>query len=64
VWLRRDELNSKLREEEIQDWVEIDGIVWVEIPNEKGALYVQPDIKRGSGKDVIPVEACLEEAHD
>lgn len=64
MWLRAKELKCELRKEEILDWVEIDGIVWVEIPDEKGALYVQPDIKRGSGKDVIPVEACLEEAND
>jgi len=64
MWLRAKDLGRELRKEEILDWVEIDGIVWVEILDGKGALYVQPGLKRKFSENNIPVEACLEEAND
>ncbi len=64
MWLRRDELICELREGEIIDSVEIDGVEWIELPDEKGAMNVQPSIKREFGKNAIQVEACMEEADD
>jgi hypothetical protein len=62
--MRKDELICKLREEEIIDSVEIDGVEWIEISEEKGVGYVQPSIERRFGKNNIPLEACLEETND
>ena len=64
MWLRRDELSCELREGEIIDSVEIDGVEWIEIPDKKGVSYVQPNTERRFGKNNIPLEACLEEAND
>ena len=64
MWLRRDEFNGKLKDEEIVDWVVIDGTVWIEIPDAKGGRCVQSSIKRNPDKNIIPVEACLEEGND
>jgi hypothetical protein len=64
MWLRARDLKCELRKEEILDWVEIDGTIWIEIPDGKGASYVQPNIEGRLGKNAIPVEACMEETHD
>ncbi len=64
MWLRRDELSCELREEEIIDSVEIDGVEWIEIPDKKGVGHVQPNAGRRFSKNNIPLEACLEEAND
>jgi len=64
MWLIAKDLRCELKDSEILDWVEIDGTVWVEIPDEKGASYVQPKLERKFGENAIPAEACLEKADD
>jgi len=64
MWLRKDGLDGKLGKGEIMDWVEIEGVIWVEIPDKKGVMDVQPNIKREVSKNSLPLEACLEETHD
>jgi hypothetical protein len=60
MWIRNADRNGQ----EILDEVEIDGTLWVEIPDEKGVVNVQPNIEGKSGKNAIPLEACLEKAND
>jgi len=64
MWLRKDELDGKLGKDKITDWVDIEGIIWVEIPDKKGVMNVQPSIKREVSKNSLPFEACMEEAND
>jgi len=60
VWIRNEDRNGQ----KIIDEVEIDGTIWVEIPDKKGVGYVQPNAGRRFSKNNIPLEACLEEAND
>ena len=59
MWIRNEDRNGQ----RIIDEVEIDGTLWVEIPDEKGVNNVQSGIERGSGKDIIQAETALQEAH-
>ncbi len=60
MWVRNEDRNGQ----QILDEVEIDGTLWVEIPDGKGAQHVQPGIKREYSKNLVSAEACLEEADD
>ena len=60
MWVRNEDRNGQ----QILDEVEIDGTLWVEIPDGKGGRLVQPGIKRGCSKNLVSAEACLEEADD
>lgn len=53
MWLRKDELNSELKEDEILDEVEINGTLWIEIADEKGVEYVQSKNRATIDKKVI-----------
>ena len=60
MWIR----NEDRKGQEILDEVEIDGYLWVEIPDEKGVENVQSSFERRFDKDNIPLEACMEETND
>ena len=60
MWIR----NEDRKRQQILDEVEIGGTLWVEIPDGKGAQHVQPGIKRECSKNLVSVEACLEETYD
>ncbi len=60
MWVRNEDRNGQ----RILDEVEIDGTLWVEIPDGKGGRCVQPGIMRECSKNLIQAEACLKEADD
>lgn len=64
MWLRKVDLNYGFREEEILDEVEIDGMLWVEIEDEKGDEDVQSSFKRTLGQDALQVKMPLPNAND
>ena len=60
MWMR----NEDRRYQKVLDEVEINGTLWVEVPDEKGAENVQSGFEREFDKNNVPVEACLEAAND
>lgn len=60
MWIR----NEDRKGQQVLDEVEIGGTLWVEIPDEKGGECVQPGIKCECSKNLVPLEACLEEVND
>lgn len=60
MWMR----NEDRKGQEVLDEVEIDGTLWVEVPDKKGSEYVQSSIKRRVGENIIQTEAFLQKAND
>ena len=38
MWIQKDKLNKYLAWDEVSDWVVINGVLWVEIPDNKEGL--------------------------
>jgi len=60
MWIRNEDRKCQ----EVLDEVEIDGSLWVEIPDKKGVENVQSSFERELDKNDIPIEACLEKTDD
>lgn len=60
MWIRNEDRKCQ----EVLDEVEIDGSLWVEIPDKKGVENVQSSFERELNKNDIPVEACMEKTND
>ena len=60
MWIRNEDRKCQ----EVLDEVEIDGSLWVEIPDKKGVEDVQSSFERELDKNNIPAEACMEKAND
>lgn len=41
MWIRKDDLSWELKNKESLDWVDINGTIWIEIPDEKGGPDLQ-----------------------
>lgn len=60
MWIR----NAERNDQEVLDWVEISGTLWVEVKDEKGVEDVHAGIERESDKNPLQAEACIEEIND
>ena len=60
MWIRNEDRKCQ----EVLDEVEIDGSLWVEIPDKKGVEDVQSSFERELDKNDIPAEACMEKTND
>ena len=60
MWIRNEDRKCQ----EVLDEVEIDGSLWVEIPDKKGVEDVQSSFERELDKNNIPAKARMEKAND
>ena len=65
MWVQKDSFPKKITWNEVLDWVVINGVIWVEIQEEKrAAAYVQPGVERNNGKDAVQAEMQPGQADD
>lgn len=60
MWIRNEDRKCQ----EVLDEIEIDGRLWIEIPNKKGVENVQSSFERRFDKNNIPAKARMEKTND